>query len=107
MKVVHKISLWAYNVGSDFTLGNSLFGAAKLTKKVDSDKYSYSQYGIGFDSRGFFSLSDCSWLGKNVIIFGVDNSSSAHADNRKKDILILNKGRTQGLDDATLTAKAE
>ena len=40
------------------------------------------------------------WLkggpGKNVKILGVDNSSSAHADNRKKDILILGKGSTDG-----------
>ena len=29
----------------------------------------------------FFSLSDGSGFGKNVIIFGVDNSSSRYADN--------------------------
>ena len=33
---------------------------------------------------------------KNVIIFGVDMSSSTKTDNRKKDILILDKGPTQG-----------
>ena len=36
-------------------------------------------------------------FGQNVIIF--DNmSSSVHADNKKKDILILGKGPTQGLE---------
>ena len=34
-------------------------------------------------------------------------SSSVHPDNKKKDILILGKGPTQGLDDTTLTAEAE
>ena len=34
----------------------------------------------------------------NVIIFGVDMSSSPHIDNNKKDILILGKGPTQGLE---------
>ena len=39
----------------------------------------YSGYGITFDSA-------CSWsfdndIARNVIIFGVDNSSSSHADN--------------------------
>ena len=58
-------------------LGNSLFGAVKLTKNADSNKYSFTQYGIGFDSSGFFSLSESSGLGKNIIIFGVDNSSPA------------------------------
>ena len=38
-------------------------------------------------------------MGKNVIIFGADMSSSVHTDNKKKDILILGKVPTQGLDD--------
>ena len=36
-------------------------------------------------------------IGKNVIIFGVDVSSSTKIDNRKKYILILGKGPTQEL----------
>ena len=41
-------------------------------------------------------------MGKNVIIFGADMSSSVHiTDNKKKDILILDFGPTQGLDDTT------
>ena len=35
--------------------------------------------------------------GRNVIIFGVDMSSSPHIDNKGKNILILGKGPTQGL----------
>ena len=34
-------------------------------------------------------------------------SSSIHIDNKNKDILILSKGQTQGLDNATLTTEAE
>ena len=34
-------------------------------------------------------------------------SSSAHIDNKKKYILILDIGPTQGLDDTTLTAEAQ
>ena len=37
------------------TLRNCLFGAVKLTKNTDVDKYKYSRYGIGFDSRGSFT----------------------------------------------------
>ena len=44
------------------------------------------------DSRGEYSLPEGS-VGKNVIIFGVDISSSVDADNKGKDILILGKGR--------------
>ena len=49
----------------------------------------------------FHSLPDGS-MGKNVIIFGVDMSSSVHIDNKKKDILILGFGSAQELDDTTL-----
>ena len=43
---------------------------------------------------------------KSVIIFWVDMSSFVHIDNKGKDILILGKGPTRGLDDTTLTAEA-
>ena len=46
-------------------------------------------------------------VGKIVIIFGIDMSSSLHIDNKEKDILILGKGRTQGLDGTTFTAEAK
>ena len=45
--------------------------------------------------------------GENAIIFGADMSSSVHASNKNKDILILGKGETKGLDDTTLTAEVE
>ena len=45
--------------------------------------------------------------GKNVIIFGADNSSSVHIDNKNKDIFILSERLTQGLDDTALTAEAK
>ena len=34
-------------------------------------------------------------------------SSSVHINNKKKDVLILGKGPTQGLDNTTLTAEAQ
>ena len=88
---------------SDPTLNNCLFGAATLTKNADIDKYGYSGYGIGFDRRSSFSFPG-GGFGQNVLIFGADMSSSAHIDNKKKDILVLGKGPTQGLEH-TLTAE--
>ena len=44
-------------------------------------------------------------FGRNVIIFGVDVSSSVHVDNKGKDILILGKGPTKGLGEHLLTAE--
>ena len=85
-----------FNVSSYPRLENCLFGAVKLTKNRDIDKYGYSNYGIRFDRKGLFShLSGRT--GRNVTIFGVDMSSSRKIDNRKKDVLILRKGPTQGL----------
>ena len=84
------------NISRYQTLENCLFGAVKLTKDVDVDLYKYSGYDIGFDRKGFYSIGDA--VGRNVIIFGVDMSSSRHIDNKKKDILILGEGPTQGLE---------
>ena len=74
-----------------------------MTKNVNIDRYGYSGYGIGFDRKGSFSFSGGGY-GQNVLIFGVDMSFSAHIDNKKKDILVLRIGSTQGLEH-TLTAE--
>ena len=39
--------------------------------------------------------------------FEVDNSSSAHVDNIKKDILVLTEGLVQGLDYTVITTQAK
>ena len=100
--IVYEISK-NYNISSYPALENSLFGAASLTKYVDTDQYKYSGYGIGFDGKGNFSVGN--GFGKHCIIFVVDISSSVYVDNKKKDILILDEGPTQGLDGTTLTAE--
>ena len=99
--------MWSYIQSANFTLRNYLFGAVRLTKNADFDKYSHSGYGIGFDVHESFSLSDGGGFGKNVIIFCADMSSYVHIHNKKKDILTLGKGPTDSLDDTTLTAKKE
>ena len=74
-----------------------------MAKNADIIKYGYSGYRIGFDRRSSFSFPG-SGFGQNILIFGVDMSSSAHIDNKKKDKLVLGKGPTQGLEH-TLTAE--
>ena len=64
MYIVYGTDLWPYNQGADFELLNSLFEFGKMIKNADPDKYSYSGYGIEFDARGTFSLSDGSGLVK-------------------------------------------
>ena len=64
----------------DPTLKNCFFGAIKLPKNSDIDKYEYSGYGIGFDSKGTFSHPS-GGTGVNVVVFGADMSSSVHTNN--------------------------
>ena len=71
--------------------------AVKLTSNADPDEYGKrGGYGIGFDACSRFSLSNSEWI-KNVI-FGVDNSLSAHTDNSKIDILVLGEDKIDDLD---------
>ena len=79
----------------------------KLTKNADLDKNEQSGYGTtGFDACSQFSLEIGEW-GKNVVIFSVDNSSSRHTYEKKNDILILDKGSTDRLDDAAIKVEAK
>ena len=87
---------------SDPTTKNCLFGAVTLTKNADIEKYKYSGYGIGFDRRSSFSFPS-GGFGQNVLIFGADMSTSIHIDNKKKDILVIGREPTQGLE-SNLTA---
>ena len=65
-------------------------------------KYVYTRFG----SRSLSLLPNFDRC-VNVNIFGVDMSSPVHIDNKKKDILILGDGPTQGLDDTTSTAEVQ
>ena len=75
--IVYDLDAWPRNPTNNFKFKNCLFGVA----------FAYSGYGIAFGST-------CSWsfnneFAKNVIIFGVDNSSSSYSD-----FLILGEGLT-------------
>ena len=59
--------------GNDPTVINSLFGAVRLTRNADIDKYGYSGYEAGFNRRGSFSFPG-GGFGSTVIIFGVNMS---------------------------------
>ena len=70
------------NLYITYELDTSLIGTMMLTKNADLDKYEYSGDCIGFDTRSQVSWSEGTWC-KNIVIFGVDDSSSLHADNKK------------------------
>ena len=101
--IVYELGASSSNV-NDPALKNCLFGTVTLTKNADIDKYGYSGYGIGLDRKASFSFPG-GGFGENVLIFGVDMSFSAHIDNKKKDILVLGIGPTQGLEHTLTTEK--
>ena len=97
-KYLHVYELGASSShNNDPALKDCLFGAITLAKNADIDNYGYSSYGIGFDRRSSFSFPSVGF-GQNVLIFGVDMSSSTRIDNKKKDILLLGKRSTQELE---------
>ena len=81
---------------SNITPENCLFGVIKITKNADVDKYKYSRFGIGFDSRGSFSHPS-GGNSTNVIVFGADLSSYVHANNKVNNVLVLGKSLIQGI----------
>ena len=87
--IVYELGASSSNV-NDPIIKNCLFGAVTLTKNADIDKYGYSDYGIGFDRRSSFTFAG-GGFGQNVLIFGVDMSSSAHIDDKIKIYYFLEK----------------
>ena len=63
--IVYEISK-SINISDYLTLENCLFGVDSLTKNADIDRYGYSGYRIGSDSRGIFFISwYWSWAKRN------------------------------------------
>ena len=93
--IVYDLAAWSKNPTNNFKFKNCLFGATNIVKNSDKEKYVYSGYGITFDSGGSWSFDN--GTARNVIIFGVDSSSSSHVDNRKNNFLILGLGPTYGI----------
>ena len=93
--IVYDLAAWTRNPTNNFKFKNCLFGATNIVKNSDKEKYVYSGYGITFDSGGSWSFDN--GTARNVIIFGVDSSSSSHVDNRKNNFLILGLGPTFGI----------
>ena len=57
---------------------------------------------MALDLIGMENYSFGYGLGKNCIIFGADLSSSPHANNKKNNILVLEKDFVQGINDTAI-----
>ena len=90
--IVYDLDDWPKTHKRNFELKNCLFGVTSIRKNSDKSKRIYTGYGIAFDHGGLQILSND--FARNVVIFGVVNSSSSHADNWKNDFLVLCEGPT-------------
>ena len=95
--IVYKLTLISSTRNTDYTIQNALFGAMKIIKNTNSSKNNYKGYGLCFDEGGEFGYTvkqgnfNRVTNAKNVIIFGVDMSSSVHATNRANNIYVMGK----------------
>ena len=109
--VVYRLDPISSIRNTDYTIQNALFGAMKITKNTDSSKNNYTGYGLCFNEGGEFGHKvrqgnfDRTTNAKNVIIFGVDMSSSIHATNRANNIYVMDQDFIQGINDTTIYAE--
>ena len=95
--IVYDLGAWPGNLTNNFKFKNCLYGANSIVKNSDEEKYVYSGYRITLDSAGWWSLDNDTT--RNIMMFGVDNSSSSHSDSHKNNFLILREGPTFGIDE--------
>ena len=100
---VYKLDPISSSRDGTFTVQNALFGSMKITN-ADTSKHKYRGYGICFDEGGSFSKGNIS-NSKNVLIFGVDESSLVHANNKDNNIYVMGDLFVQGINDTTLYAE--
>ena len=109
--VVYKLDPISSTRNTDYTIQNALFGAMKITKNTDYSKNNYTGYGLCFDEGGEFGHTvkqgnfNRTTNARNVIIFGVDMSSSIHTTNRANNIYVMGKEFIQGINDTTIYAE--
>ena len=109
--VVYKLDPISSTRNTNYTIQNALFGAIKITENADYSKNNYTGYGLCFDEGGEISHTvrkgnfDRTTDARNVIIFGVDMSSSIHATNRANNIYVMGKEFILGINDTTIYAE--
>ena len=52
--ITFELNRWSKDLNTDFSLRNCLFGAVKIAKTANPDRYKYSTYDVVFNSRSRF-----------------------------------------------------
>ena len=84
--IVYDLDAWPKIPLRIFTIKNRFFCATSIVQNSDKEKYVYIGYGIAFDRKGEQSFDNDT--ARNIVICGVDNSSSSQADNLKNNFLV-------------------
>ena len=104
MYVVYMLDPIASTRNTDFTIQNALVGTMNVTINGDISKNKYEGYGLCFDEGGTFSKGGIN-NGKNVLIFGVYESSLTHTNNKNNNTYVMGDLFVQGMNDTTLYAE--
>ena len=105
--IVYKLDPISSTRNTDYTIQNAI----QITKNTDSSKNNYKGYRLCFDEgcefghtvkQGNFNRTTNA---KDVIIFGVNTSSSVHATNKANNIYVMGKEFIQGINDTTIYAE--
>ena len=100
--IVYLIDPISNSRNTDYAVQNAVFGGVKITKNAtDTSKHTYEGYGICFDEGGMFSMGNTN-DGRNVLLFGVHESSLVHKNNKANNIFIMGDGFVQGINDTKL-----
>ena len=92
--IVYDLDAWPRNPTNNFKFRNCLFGSTSVAKNSDimnSVQWLWNTF------NNVDSWSVVNDIARNVIFFGVDNSSSSYADNPTNNFLVLGKGPTFGI----------
>ena len=73
----------------------------EITKNTGTSKCNYKGYGICFDEGGTFSMGNIN-NGRNLLIFGVEESYVVHSNNKANNIYVMGDGIVQGINDTAL-----
>ena len=79
-----------------------MFGTTILVRNAIKNKFTYNDLGIAFDGEGLWNFDND--FVRNVVIFGVDNSSSSQTENWKNKVSVLDKRPTKSINDRTHVA---
>ena len=92
--IVKELNNWPHNP-TNFPIKNYLFGTVKLVRNTIKSRFNYNGQRIAFVGKSLWSFG--SNFARNVVIFGIDNSSPSDTDNLKNNFLVLGEGPTDSI----------